>query len=127
MIADVLGIPLTEIGNLALQSTTDIPFNTICAVFAKTDAINYLKQGASKKDILSGLNEAISTRSYNLLKRVGIEKDFAITGGISKNSGMVAKLSEKIGLEPLLCDDPQLVGALGAALYAKDKFNLLNA
>ena len=127
MIAEVLGIPLTEVGNVALQSTTAIPFNTICAVFAKTDAIKYLKQGAAKKDILSGLNEAISTRSYNLLKRVGIEKDFAITGGISKNSGMVAKISEKVGLEPLLCEDPQLIGALGAALYAKDKYDLLNA
>jgi len=127
MIAEVLNIPLSEIGNLALQSTTAIPFNTICAVFAKTDAIKYLKQGAAKKDILSGLNEAISTRSYNLLKRVGIEKDFAITGGISKNSGMVAKIAEKVGLEPMLCEDPQLIGALGAALYAKDKYNLLNA
>jgi len=73
------------------------------------------------------LNEAISTRSYNLLKRVGIEKDFAITGGISKNSGMVAKLTEKIGLKPLLCEDPQLVGALGAALFARDKYNQINA
>ena len=127
MIADVLNIPLSEVGSIALQSTTAIPFNTICAVFAKTDAIKYLKQGAAKKDILSGLNEAISTRSYNLLKRVGIEKDFAITGGISKNSGMVAKIAEKVGLEPLLCEDPQLIGALGAALYAKDKYYLVNA
>lgn len=127
MIADVLNIPLAEIGDMALQSTTAIPFNTICAVFAKTDAIKYLKQGVAKRDILSGLNEAISTRSYNLLKRVGIEKEFAITGGISKNSGMVAKLTEKIGLEPMLCEDPQLVGALGAALFARDKYNQINA
>ncbi|MBT3362214.1 MAG: 2-hydroxyglutaryl-CoA dehydratase [Chloroflexi bacterium] len=125
MIADVLNIPLSEIGDVALESTTAIPFNTICAVFAKTDAIKYLKQGAAKKDILAGLNEAISTRSYNLLKRVGIQKDFTITGGISKNKGMVAKAAEKVGLEPLLCEDPQLVGALGAALFARDKYNLL--
>ena len=83
--------------------------------------------GVAKKDILSGLNEAISTRSFNLLKRVGIQKDFAITGGISKNSGMVAKIAEKVGLEPMLCEDPQLVGALGAALFARDKYNQINA
>ena len=127
MIAEVLNIPLSQIGEVALQSTTAIPFNTICAVFAKTDAIKYLKQGVAKKDILSGLNEAISTRSFNLLKRIGIQKDFAITGGISKNSGMVAKIAEKVGLEPMLCEDPQLVGALGAALFAKDKYSQLNA
>lgn len=123
MIADVLNIPLENIGDLSLTSNTSIPFNTICAVFAKTDAITYLKKGVAKKDILSGLHEAISTRSYNLLKRVSIEADFAITGGISKNSGMVAKLKEKVGLNPLLCEDPQLVGALGAALFAEQRFN----
>ena len=121
MIADVLDVPLEESGNLALQSKNTILFNTICAVFAKSDAISYLKKGAAKSDILAGLHEAIAVRSLNLLKRISIEKDFAITGGISKNSGMVRKLTEKIGLEPLLCEDPQLVGALGAALFARER------
>ncbi|MCX6012245.1 MAG: acyl-CoA dehydratase activase [Chloroflexi bacterium] len=121
MIADVLNLKLTEIGQLSLTSDNKIPFNTICAVFAKTDAINYMKKGIPKKDILSGLHDAISTRSFNLLKRVTIEKDFAITGGIAKNKGMVAKIQEKVGLQPMLCSDPQLVGALGAALFAAER------
>ena len=122
MIADVLDVPLEKSGDLALQSKNTILFNTICAVFAKSDAISYLKKGAEKSDILAGLHEAIAVRSLNLLKRISIEKDFAITGGISKNSGMVRKLTEKIGLEPLLCEDPQLVGALGAALFAAERY-----
>jgi predicted CoA-substrate-specific enzyme activase len=121
MIAEVLNIPLTEIGDAALSSSQPIPFNTICAVFAKSEAIGYLRRGVSKSDILAGLNEAIATRCLNLLKRVSIEKDFTITGGIAKNKGMVAKLREKVGLEPLLCQDPQIVGALGAALFAQDR------
>jgi ferredoxin len=52
---------------------------------------------------------------------VSIEKEFSITGGIAKNKGMVAKLRDKVGLEPLLCDDPQIVGALGAALFAVER------
>ena len=121
MIADVLDVRLEDSGDLALQSRNTIVFNTICAVFAKSDAIAYLRKGVAKSDILAGLHEAIATRSLNLLKRVSIEKDFTITGGISKNSGMVRKLTEKVGLEPLLCEDPQLAGALGAALFAKER------
>ncbi len=122
MIADVLGTTLGEIGDLALQSRQEIPFNTICAVFAKTEAIAYLRQGISRSDILAGLNEAIAIRCLNLLKKVSIEKDFTITGGIAKNKGMVSKISEKVGLEPLLAEDPQLIGALGAALFAQRKY-----
>ncbi len=121
MIADVLNTPLEEIGDLSLKSEATIPFNTICAVFAKSEAISFLRQGMAKSDILAGLNEAISIRCLNLLKRVSIEKEFSITGGIAKNKGMVAKLIEKVGLEPLLCEDPQIIGALGAALFAKER------
>ena len=121
MIADVLNIPLEEIGDLALQSNKAIPFNTICAVFAKSEAMLYHRQGVAKSDILAGLHEAIATRSLNLLKRVSIEKEFSITGGIAKNKGMVAKLREKTGMEPLLSEDPQIIGALGAAILAQER------
>ena len=121
MIAEVLGLSLSEAGELSLQANGSVPFNTVCAVFAKSDAIGYRRQGVDKSDILSGLNDAISQRSFNLLKRVGLEPDFSITGGISKNKGLVAKLTQKVGMEPLLCDDPQLVGALGAALFATER------
>jgi predicted CoA-substrate-specific enzyme activase len=121
MIAEVLNTPLAEIGDLSLSSKHPIPFNTICAVFARTEAIAHLRKGVEKADILSGLHEAIAVRAVNLLKRVSIQKDFTISGGIAKNRGMVQKLTDKVGLEPLLCDDPQLVGALGAALFARER------
>ncbi len=121
MIADVLNVPLAEIGETALQSRSAIPFNTICAVFARSEAVAYLRKGIKKADILMGLNEAISVRCLNLLKRVSILKDFSISGGIAKNKGMVAKIQEKVGMAPLLAPDPQLAGCLGAALFAKDR------
>lgn len=123
VIADILGLELKEIGPASLQSTEKLPFNTICAVFAKSDAYALLKKGAPKADILAGLHEAIATRAHNLLKRVDIQKDFAITGGIAKNVGMVAKMREKMGMEPVLIKpDPQIAGALGAALFARDRY-----
>ncbi|MBI4285282.1 MAG: 4Fe-4S binding protein [Chloroflexi bacterium] len=123
MIAEVLNVPLEGIGEVALQSRTAIPFNTICAVFAKSEAITCLRRGVTRSDILAGLNDAIATRCLKLLKRVSIEKGFSITGGIAKNKGMVAKIREKVGLEPLLCPDPQLCGALGAAIFARERYS----
>ena len=121
MIADVLSLKLEDIGETALQSKSAIPFNTISAGFARTEAVAYLRKGVLKPDILAGLNEAISVRCLNLLKRVSIEKDFSISGGIAKNKGMVAKITEKVGLDPLLAPDPQLAGCLGASLFARDR------
>jgi predicted CoA-substrate-specific enzyme activase len=123
MIADVLNTPLEQIGDLSLTSDRAILFNTVCAVFARSEALVHLKKGVAKRDILAGLHDAIATRSFQLLKRVSIEKEFSITGGIAKNKGMVAKLREKVGLEPLLCEDPQIVGAVGAALFAVERRN----
>ena len=121
MIADVLQVPLEEIGSNSMESTQDLPFSTVCVVFAKSEALALLKKGVPKSDILSGLHDAIAVRCRNLLKRVSIEKDFTITGGIAKNVGMVNKVKEKVGLEPLLAPDPQIIGALGAALFARER------
>jgi predicted CoA-substrate-specific enzyme activase len=121
MIADVLNTPLTQIGEVALSSKAVVPFNTVCAVFARSEAIGCLRRGIARADILAGLNDAIAVRCLTLLKKVALEKEFTITGGIAKNKGMVAKIQEKVGLEPRLCPDPQLCGALGAALFARDR------
>ncbi len=122
VIGDVLQIPLEEIGATARTSTQNLPFNTVCAVFAKSEAMALAKKGTPKSDILAGLHDAIATRCHNLLKRVSIEKDFTITGGIAKNTGMVVKLREKIGLEPMLAPDPQICGAVGAAIFAWERY-----
>ncbi len=73
-------------------------------------------------DILAGATEALIKRIISLLERVGIEKDFSISGGVAKNIGVVKRLEERLGLKACLAFDPQLVGAIGAALFAKEKF-----
>lgn len=121
VIAEILDVPLEKIGREALESKDRIPFNTVCAVFAKSEAILLCRQGISRGAILAGLHEAIARRCYNLLKRVSVERDFAITGGIAKNVGMVAEIKKKVGVDPVLADEPQTIGALGAALFAKER------
>jgi predicted CoA-substrate-specific enzyme activase len=122
IIADALNVPLSEIGRLSLESTKDISFSAVCTVFVKSEAVAFMKQGVSKADILAGLHKAISQRVVTLLKRVGIEDKFVITGGIGKNVGVVTKLGEQLdGIEITVPPEPQIVGAVGAALFAFDR------
>jgi len=128
IIASVLGVPLEEIGPLSLQSSENVPFTTVCAVFAKSEAFSMMKKGVSKENILAGLFQAIAERSYNLMRRIAIQRDFVITGGISKNIGLVTKIQEKVGLEPIpLEHDAQIAGALGAAIFAEERWTAKQA
>ncbi|HME33506.1 MAG TPA: acyl-CoA dehydratase activase [Terriglobales bacterium] len=122
IIADILKVPLSEVGELSLTSTKHIPFTTVCAVIAKSKAVALIKQGASKADILAGLHESISQRVLALLKGVGIADKFVITGGIGKNVGVVTRIREKLGgMEITIPAEPQIAGAVGAALFALDR------
>lgn len=121
LVADVLDVPLQHIGELSLESSKKIVFSSVCAVFAKTEAISLFRRGAEKSDILEGLHEAVSRRVVALMQRVGIEEDFIITGGIAKNVGMVKKIEKKTGIRAFIPPEPQIIGALGAALFAREK------
>ncbi len=122
IIADALKVPLFEVGELSLESTKEITFSAVCTVFVKSEAVALLKQGMSKADILAGLHEAISRRVVTLLQRVGIANKFVITGGIGKNVGVVTKIGEQLGgIEINIPAEPQIAGALGAALFAFDR------
>jgi activator of 2-hydroxyglutaryl-CoA dehydratase len=89
-------------------------------VFAKSEASSLLREGWSKKRVLAAYCSAMAHRVVSLLERVGVEKDFAITGGIAKNSGVVTRLERELKLTALTSKyDTQIAGALGAALFAK--------
>jgi len=122
IIADALNVPLVEIGELSLKSTKEISFSATCTVFVKSEAVALMKQGVNKADILTGLHEAITQRVMTLLRRVGIEDKFVITGGIGKNVGVVARIGKKLGgMEVTIPAEPQIAGAAGAALIAFER------
>jgi predicted CoA-substrate-specific enzyme activase len=122
IVAEVLHVPLPEIGPLALKSTKVLPFSTTCAAFGRGAAVSLLKEGERKEDILAGLHEAIATRVTALVKKVGIADKFVITGGIGRNVGLVNRIEQRVdGLKVTLPEEPMIVGALGAALFALDR------
>lgn len=121
VMAKTLELPLDDIGKLSLQTVKEpCSISSVCAVFAKSEVLALLRHGEDKNDILAGLCEAFASRVFNLLSMVEIEREFVISGGIAKNIGLVRRLEERAGLSANIPSEPQIVGALGAAVFAKE-------
>ncbi len=121
-IASTLGVTLEEFGPLSLETIKGAaPISDFCTVFAQRDVVLQMRQGAERNDILAGACDAIVKRLSGLLERVGIEEAFAISGGVAKNIGVVKRLEERLGVEARIAFDSQIVGALGAALFARER------
>lgn len=121
VMADLLSVSIEEVGDLSFQIDEEPePVSSTCVIFAKTEATGLLREGWPKNKVLAAYCSAMAHRVVTLLEKINIEKDFAITGGIAKNVGVVNRLQDEIGIETLKTDyDTQIAGALGAALFAK--------
>ena len=121
VMASLLQIPLEEIGPLSLKfGGAPAKISNTCVVFAKSEVLSLMREGVPPNEILAGLCDGIADRVSALIRRVGIEADFVISGGISKNSGIVKRLEERLQIKAFISDEPQIVGAVGAALFARD-------
>jgi activator of 2-hydroxyglutaryl-CoA dehydratase len=82
-----------------------------------------INDGKNRADIAAGINRAMSERISKMTKKVGLQREITITGGVAKNSGVVNNLKDVLGVDILKLDgiDPQIVGALGAALFARER------
>jgi predicted CoA-substrate-specific enzyme activase len=118
--ARVLEISLTDISELSLSSSDPAQISSQCTVFAESEVITLLNEGVSIEDIAAGINEAIAARLSSLVRKVGLEEEVSVSGGCAKNQGLMHALEKKLGVEVKpLSMDPQIIGALGAALIAR--------
>ena len=119
----VLEVPLEEMGPLSLKASKPVKISSTCTVFAQTEIISLLASGERKEDILAGLHKAIAVRAGNLAKHVGARPVILMTGGVAKNIGVKKALEEELkeGVVVPTEIDPQLIGALGAALIARSR------
>lgn len=119
--ADLLSLPIEELGELSFDIDVEPdPVSSTCVVFAKSEATGLLRAGWPKSKVLAAYCSAMAHRVATLLMRIGVEKDFVITGGIAKNSGVVKRLEKELDINMLKSDlDTQIAGALGAAIFAK--------
>jgi len=120
-VANVLNLDLEQIGPLSLQVVDKhVQITNTCVVFAEEDIIRSIREGHNSIDILAGAMDAIVDRVVALLERVGVEEDLCVSGGVAKNTGVVKRLQQRFALKPSIAPEPQIVGALGAALVAAD-------
>jgi len=116
----VLEVPLAKMGDLSLKANGWEEVSSICAVFAESEVISHIHRGVPKDRILAGLHKAVVGRILEVLAKVSVKKDVVVTGGVAKNRAIIKELESRLGLDIIVPPEPQLVGALGAALTARD-------
>jgi len=122
--AQVLGISIEDLGPLSFKSRKNISVTGQCSIFAEMEVTRKLYSGIKKADLAAAINKAMALRISALAKKIVHGAPSCITGGVSKNIGVVANLEKILGMSfEKISFDPQMIGALGAALYAKEYFN----
>lgn len=118
--ARALQLDLADLGKISAQATRDVPISSICTVFAESEVITLVAEGAERADIVAGLHRAIAKRVGAMVKRIGPNPVIAFAGGVAKNSGVKRALEEALNVTLVIPPEPQIVGALGAALIARE-------
>lgn len=122
VMARVLEVKVQDLGILGAQSTKQVEISSTCTVFAESEVISQLSMGTDKRDIINGIHRSVASRVAGLAHRVGIRDQVVMTGGVAQNSGVVKALEEALGHEVHISPLTQYNGALGAALFAYQKY-----
>src|SRR6056297_570744 len=121
VMADALEVPLAAMGEISRQAGRVLEISSQCVVFAESEIISLINEGREIPDILKALHRAMANRIISLAKSIGVAPEIAITGGVAKNVGVYEALEEKLKMPvQTLRVDPQLNGALGAAVMARE-------
>lgn len=120
VMAEAMDVPLSEMGQRGREATEKITISNQCVIFAETEVVSLLNEGREVCDIIGGLHHAMANRVASLAKSIGVEETVVMTGGVAKNCGVFDALASGLGvdLQALTKIDPQVNGALGAALLA---------
>jgi predicted CoA-substrate-specific enzyme activase len=120
VIADTLGVPLDKVGDLSLQSKNPAKISNICTIWAQQEVAASLAEGVAISDLLAGVHQSLADRISRMVNRLRVEEAVIVTGGGGKNKGLLKALSEQLGHEILVPEEPLITGALGAALLGKE-------
>lgn len=122
VMAAALEVPLEELAALSAKANRATPISSTCTVFAETEVVSLLAGGTDRAEIARGLHESIAARTTSLVYRVGLTGKVMMTGGVAKNNAVVQALEERLQVAIAVPPEPQIVGALGAALLAWDEW-----
>lgn len=122
VMARVLNCPLDELSELAAKADSGVSISSVCTVFAESEVISQLAGGAPIENVAWGAHQAVAKRVAGLCGRLDMKPRVVMTGGVALNASMVRAMEEELGLSVTVPDSPQTIGALGAAVYAMEKY-----
>lgn len=125
-VARMLKVDVSLLGSLGLRAGSPAPITSTCAVFAESEVVSLIHNRVPKEEIIAGVHESIATRAYSTVNRLTVVPEVVMAGGVALNSGFVASLERRLGLNVAIPEGPQAVGALGAALIAADSLARLS-
>ena len=121
----VLEIPLSEMGNVHFKATEWAFVSSTCTVFAESEVISLLSQGVSRENIVAGVHQSVASKACSLVYRVGVNDDIVMCGGVAQNPGAVDAIRKQLNKPVIVAQNPQVTGALGAALFAYENVKWL--
>ncbi len=119
VMARALEVKLEDLGRLSRSAQRTIKISSMCTVFAESEVVSLIAENQPQEVIIRGLHDAIADRILGMVRRVGVEEKVTLTGGVAKNEGVVQALEERLGVKVFVPPEPQIIGALGAALLAR--------
>jgi predicted CoA-substrate-specific enzyme activase len=122
VMARVLDCSLGELSSLAEKPAQPVHISSVCTVFAESEVISHLASGADHSSVAKGVNQSVAKRIVGLCSRVGLQPKVVMTGGVALNASMVKALEEEIYQSITIPRSPQTMGALGAAVFAHDRY-----
>lgn len=120
VMARILDCPIDRLAELSKQANEEIAISNTCTVFAESEVISQLASGAKRENVAKGAHHSIAVRVAGMGGRIGIRPVVVMTGGVALNTEIVSALESEIGYHIIVAENPQVIGALGAALYAAE-------
>ena len=120
-IAKALEIDLEDLGRMSLSAAEEIAISSTCSVFAESEVVGLIARSADRASILAGIHKSLADRVYGQAKRAGIGQPVIFVGGGARNIGIVECMRQRMQLEILVPEKPQSIGAVGAAIIARDR------
>lgn len=121
VMAGVLEVDIRELGGLSLESKKEVVISSMCTVFAESEVVSLVAEGCPREDIAMGVHNSVADRVIGLARKLRMQEAVTLSGGVINNIGVIHALKNRLGVNVNIPKNPQLIGALGAALTAKER------
>ena len=121
VIASALNLDVNRMGEVSLKAAKEVPISSTCTVFAESEVVSHVARGENLEEIVAGIHRSIVKRILAMALRRSVVPHVAITGGVAKNKGVVQMIEKDLKQKLVVPEEPQITGALGAALIALDR------